>query len=130
MNDRIFLRCNKCGNIVGVINDSGVPIVCCGEKMEALKANSKDAAVEKHVPVIDKIGDHKIKVTVGFVEHPMIDEHYIEWIVVAQKNSTQRRMLKPGDDPSAEFYVSDSAFTVYAYCNLHGLWTNKGVVEE
>jgi superoxide reductase len=119
-----FYRCNHCGNIFGVIKDAGVTPVCCGEPMEELVANTTDAAQEKHVPVIERDGV-TVTVKVGSVPHPMLEEHFIQWIVINQGDLTQRKALKPGDAPEATFTVSDATakVTAYEYCNLHGLWT-------
>jgi superoxide reductase len=119
-----FYRCNHCGNIFGVIYDAGVTPVCCGEPMEELVANTTDAAQEKHVPVIEKNGT-TVTVKVGSVPHPMLEEHFIQWIVINQGDLTQRKVLKPGEAPEATFTVPDAGakVTAYEYCNLHGLWT-------
>ena len=118
-----FLKCTHCGNIVAVVKDSGVPVVCCGEPMKEMKAGEMDAAVEKHVPVYEVVGNI-VNVTVGEVEHPMIPEHYIEWISIQTKQGNQRKELKPGEAPKADFALceGDEVVAVYAYCNLHGLW--------
>lgn len=118
-----FLRCNHCGNLVGMIHDSGVPIICCGEPMEVLKPGTTDASQEKHVPVI-KVEGQKVTVTVGSVPHPMEEKHYIEWIYLKTAQGGQRKALKPGDSPVAEFALTegDQALEAYEYCNLHGLW--------
>jgi superoxide reductase len=90
--------------------------------MELLAANSTDAAAEKHVPVIERAGD-TATVSVGSVPHPMLEEHFIQWIVVAQDGKIQRAVLKPGAEPKAVFTVDAGApITAYEYCNLHGLW--------
>ncbi|MDD2232561.1 MAG: desulfoferrodoxin family protein [Sphaerochaetaceae bacterium] len=117
--------CKHCGNIITKLVDSGVPVVCCGEKMQELVPNTVDAAVEKHVPVVTRKGN-EVTVKVGAVAHPMIEKHYIEWIVLETKEGTQRKNLKPEDKPEAVFYVSenDEVVEAYAYCNLHGLWKN------
>lgn len=120
-NQRKFLRCDHCGNLVGMIEDSGVPIICCGQPMTELTANTTDAAQEKHVPAAVREGNI-LKVTVGSVAHPMLVEHHIAWIAVAQGEKTQRKILDKTGSPSAEFCVDDGPVTVYAYCNLHGLW--------
>lgn len=120
--ERIFYRCAHCGNIVSFLEDKGVNLVCCGEPMKQLQPNTVDAAQEKHVPVGQRNGN-KLTVSVGSVAHPMLEEHHISWIVVAEKDRTQRISLKAGDAPSAEFCVSENPVTVYEYCNLHGLWT-------
>lgn len=118
-----FLKCEHCGNIVEMIEDKGVPVVCCGQRMTELVAGTSDGAQEKHVPVYEVNGS-TVLVKVGEVAHPMIPEHYIEWIVLQTKNGVQRRELKPGEKPEAIFALceGDEVVAVYAYCNLHGLW--------
>ena len=118
-----FYKCNHCGNVIGKVVDSKVPVVCCGEKMEELVANTVDASAEKHVPVVTKVDDCTIKVEVGSVPHPMTPEHHISFIYVETENGGQRKALKPGRDPGATFCVGDEkVVAVYEYCNLHGLW--------
>ena len=116
-----FFRCDHCGNFVGVINDAGVPMMCCGQKMTEVVAGTTDAAVEKHVPVVTVDGNI-VKAVVGSVEHPMIEEHYIEWIALETEKGVQRKTLKAGDAPAAEFALTadDKVVAAYAYCNLHG----------
>lgn len=124
MIEKKFYRCNHCGNLFGVINDAGVTPVCCGEPMQLLKANTEDAAQEKHVPVIERDGN-KVTVKIGSVEHPMVDEHYIMWVLVTNPaGTTERHEFKPGDKPEATFYIheDEGPITAYEYCNLHGLW--------
>ncbi len=118
-----FYRCNHCGNVIGKVIDSGVPVVCCGEKMVELVPNTTDAAQEKHVPVI-KVDGKRVTVTVGSTLHPMLEEHFIEFIYLQTKQGGQRKSLKPGDKPEATFALTDDdeAVSAYAYCNLHGLW--------
>ncbi len=127
MEERKFYRCNHCGNLFGIINDGGVNPICCGEDMELLKPNTTDAAGEKHVPELKRDGD-RLHVQVGSVAHPMLAEHYIQWIIAAQDNRVQRIFLCPGDKPEADFVLYDakSPVIVYEYCNLHGLWSAKG----
>ena len=122
MSNKKFLVCEQCGNFVGVIKDSGVPMICCGHPMTVLNANTVDASVEKHTPVVSVEGN-KVIATVGSVEHPMVDVHYIEWIYV----ETNRKALNPGEAPKAEFVMADGEVVkaVYAYCNLHGLWKTE-----
>ena len=120
-----FYICKHCGNIIGMVNNAGVPIICCGEPMEELIPNSVDASQEKHVPVVTVDGDI-ITVDIGSAAHPMIPEHYIEWVYVLTENGGQRKALKPGQEPKAVFALKDDkALAVYAYCNLHGLWVTK-----
>ena len=121
---RSFYRCSICGNIVGLINDGGGELVCCGEPMTLLVANTTDAATEKHVPVFTLAGD-KLHVAVGSVAHPMSEAHYIQWICVAQGSRTQRMALLPGQAPEADFVVDEGPATIYEYCNLHGLWKSE-----
>ena len=118
-----FYRCKHCGQIVAVVKATGVPIICCGSPMEEIVPGTTDAAVEKHVPVYEA-ANGKVTVTVGSVEHPMTEEHYIEWIALKTKSGNQRKALKPGDAPKAEFAIvdGDEVEAVFAYCNLHSLW--------
>ncbi|MDR2655648.1 MAG: desulfoferrodoxin [Oscillospiraceae bacterium] len=119
--EKKFYRCSHCGNIISFVENAGVSVLCCGEKMQEIKPNATDAAQEKHVPVGVREGN-KLTVTVGSVEHPMTEAHHIAWIVVAEKDRTQRAELPHTGAPSAEFYVGGDIVTVYEYCNLHGLW--------
>lgn len=121
MNERAFYRCEICGNIVGLVHDGGGELVCCAQPMYKLEPNTVDAAKEKHVPVCEKDGN-KVVVKVGSVPHPMTEEHWIQWILLEEPDRTQRILLKPGDEPMAEFCVKGDSFEVFAYCNLHGLW--------
>ena len=119
-----FLRCEKCGKTVGVIVDHGCPTMCCGEEMKELVANTTDAATEKHVPVVEVSGN-TVTVTVGSVEHPMMEAHYIQWIALETKEGMQRKSLTPDSAPKAVFALAegDAPVRAYEYCNLHGLWT-------
>ena len=118
-----FYCCSHCGQIVAIVKETGVPVICCGEPMQEIVPGSVDAAVEKHVPVYE-VKDNKVVVTVGSTEHPMLPEHYIEWIALETKQGNQRKALKPGDEPKACFALceGDEVVSVYAYCNLHSLW--------
>lgn len=118
-----FLRCSHCGNIVGMVHDAGVPMMCCGQKMNEIIAGTTEASLEKHIPVFT-VENNKVLVKVGAVEHPMTEEHYIEWISLQTKYGNQRKALKPGDKPEICFAVceGDEVEAVYAYCNLHSLW--------
>ncbi|MDY3846252.1 MAG: desulfoferrodoxin family protein [Eubacteriales bacterium] len=120
-----FYICRHCGNLIGVLHNAGVPMMCCGQKMEVLVPNTTEAAGEKHLPVVT-VKDGKIHVNVGEVNHPMLDEHFIEWVYVETEHGGQRRILKPGDSPEATFCIGDDKpIAVYAYCNLHGLWMTE-----
>lgn len=118
-----FYVCKHCGNFVGMVKESGVPMICCGEPMKELVPGETDGAREKHVPVFTVEGN-KVMVTVGAVEHPMQDVHYIEWIAIETKKGAQRKKLNPGEAPKAEFMLTedDELVAVYEYCNLHGLF--------
>ena len=121
-----FYRCKHCGNIIAMVNDSGVRVKCCGEEMMELIPGEVDAALEKHVPVFEKNGNI-LTVRVGSVTHQMLEEHYIQWIAIRTNKGNQRKRLNPGDEPKAEFALLDGeeVLEVYEYCNLHGLWRSK-----
>lgn len=118
-----FYRCAKCGKIIEIVKDTGVPTICCGEEMKELIPGTSDGASEKHVPVISVRGN-KVTVTVGSVEHPMLPEHYIEWIILETDKGVQKKTLQPGQKPAAEFVLSEGekVLAAYEYCNLHRLW--------
>lgn len=118
-----FFVCEHCGNIIAYVKDSGVPVMCCGQKMKEIIPGTVEASTEKHIPVVSVEGN-VVKVTVGAVEHPMAEEHFIEWIAVHTKQGNQRKTLKPGEKPAAQFALveGDELISAYAYCNLHGLW--------
>ncbi|MEY7999828.1 desulfoferrodoxin [Clostridium sp. Mt-5] len=114
-------KCEVCGNIVEVLYKGGGVLVCCGKPMKLMEENTVDAAVEKHVPVVEKI-DGGVVVKVGAVEHPMTPEHYIQWIEVHTENKIYRKYLKPGEKPEATFKLDEKVVMAREYCNLHGLW--------
>ena len=113
-----FYKCMHCGNIAVKVFDAGVPLVCCGEKMVELVAGSQDAALEKHVPVV---------VNVGSVDHPMLEEHWIQFICLVTDKGYQIHPLAPGEAPHAEFVIAEgeTPLKVYEHCNLHGLWVTE-----
>ena len=120
-----FFRCKHCGNFIGLINNAGVPMICCGEEMEELMPNTVEASTEKHIPDIMYDGDI-LNVTIGSVLHPSTEEHYIEFIYVQTEKGGQRKSLTIGEPPVANFsFVDDKPVEVFAYCNLHGLWSKK-----
>ena len=122
MSKVVFYRCEKCGNLVAVVEKGTCIPQCCGEPMSELVPGSVDAATEKHVPVVVREGG-KIKARVGEVSHPMLDAHYIQWIALAANDRVDIRYLHPGDAPETEFACDGAQnVTVYEYCNLHGLW--------
>lgn len=108
--------------MVEVVHNSAGTLVCCGQPMKLMVENIVDAAMEKHVPVIEKVVGG-VLVKVGAVDHPMVDNHYIEWIEVQAGNKVYKEFLKPGDKPEALFKLDEEVTSVRAYCNLHGLWT-------
>jgi len=114
-------KCEVCGNIVEVVHGGKGELVCCGQPMKLFKEGAVDAALEKHVPVIEKI-EGGFRVTVGEVPHPMEEKHYIEWIEATSGERVYKRFLKPGDLPEAEFCVDADQITAREYCNVHGLW--------
>ena len=121
-----FYKCEHCGNIIAHIQDSGVRVRCCGEEMKPITANTSDGAGEKHVPVIRTEGQN-VTVTVSTVEHPMLEAHYIQWIMLETVQGRQRKTLKPGEKPEAVFALAegDAVIAAYEYCNLHGLWKSE-----
>lgn len=118
-----FYICQHCGNIIAMIRDQGVSVHCCGEKMHRLEPGSTKASGEKHVPVYHQEGN-MVHVSVGSVEHPMSEEHRIEWICLETKQGVQYARLHPTDKPKATFALlpGDHVQTVYAFCNQHSLW--------
>lgn len=114
-------KCNLCGNMVEVLHGGDGELVCCGQPMAKLTENTTDAAKEKHVPVIEKVAGG-YKVSVGSVLHPMVEDHYIEWIELLADGKAYRKFLSPGDEPIATFAVEVSSVIAREYCNKHGLW--------
>ncbi len=117
-----FFKCMHCGNIVGVIHNTGVPMMCCGEEMTELVPGTADASREKHVPVVTLAGN-TVKVSVGETEHPMVEDHFIQWVYLQTDRGGQRKCLRPNEKPQVTFALCDEKpLAVYEYCNLHGLW--------
>ena len=117
-------KCEVCGNMVEVLYVGGGTLSCCGQPMTHLQGNTTDAATEKHVPVIKKEDGH-VRVQVGDVLHPMEEKHFIQWIEVITPSKILRKMLKPGQEPVAEFDVDEEIVKAREYCNLHGVWVAK-----
>lgn len=128
-------KCNVCGNIVEMTHAGVGQLVCCGEPMELLQEKTGDEGAEKHVPIIEET-ESGIIVKIGSVEHPMILEHYIEWIEILfdlpaessakEGGKVDRKFLKPGDKPEASFNVKPEKLIARDYCNVHGLWKTEG----
>ncbi len=116
-------KCSHCGNIAYKPYDSGVPLVCCGEKMEQMKANVTDGAVEKHVPVVTQNGKD-VTVVVGSVMHPMVEEHYIPIIAATNEDTVVFKLPKPGQEPVLNTSL-EGKVTAYEWCNLHGFWKGE-----
>ena len=96
-----------------------------GEPQIELAANTEDAAFEKHVPAVE-IDGNIVTVTVGEVEHPMLDAHYIQFIYLETEDGGQMKVLAPGEAPKAVFDLDGSIpVAVYELCNLHGLWKKE-----
>lgn len=119
-----FYRCKECGNIVVFMNeDHPVIPLCCGTRMQLLKANTTDAAAEKHVPV-PEVENSCVHVAVGSIFHPMTSEHFIEFVVLETDRGFQKRTCHPNDQPQCTFALAEGEVpkAVHAFCNLHGLW--------
>ncbi len=118
-----FFKCDICGKIVAMVEERNVPTICCGKPMMELVPNTMDGAKEKHIPVWE-VKDGVVTVTVGSVKHPMLEEHYIQWIVLVTDKGNQRKELHPGEEPVAQFALlpDEHVLAVLEYCNLHGLY--------
>ncbi len=118
-----FYVCEHCGNIITKVEDKGVPVMCCGQKMTEMDVKTQDGGFEKHVPVITVDG-RNVKVDVGSVAHPMLPEHSIRWICVQTDKGFAIKYLEVGAAPSATFALADDEklVAVYEFCNIHGLW--------
>ena len=120
-----FYVCEHCGNIVGMVHDAGVPMMCCGQKMKKLEPGVVEASHEKHIPVVT-VQENTVEVNVGSVDHPMVEGHWIDWVQLVTSKSSYRKNLKPGENPKVTFRLNDEKpLAVYAYCNLHGLWETE-----
>lgn len=114
-------KCELCGNIIEVVHPGAPALVCCGEEMKLMVEKTADATTEKHVPVVNS-ENGGLMVKVGSVPHPMVDEHFIEWVEVISGDRTQRKFFKPGELAEAFFADVKSPATVREHCNKHGLW--------
>ncbi len=118
-----YFSCPRCGNIVLMVKDAGVPIRCCGEDMTQMVPGATEGAGEKHIPVY-KVEGNRVSVSVGSAAHPMAEEHSIEWVSLQTRQGGQYKTLRPGRAPEVSFALcdGDDVEAAYAYCNLHGLW--------
>lgn len=119
-NKQIY-KCEVCGNIIEVLHQAGGTLVCCGKPMKLMKENSEEASAEKHIPVVSVVNGGVV-VKIGEVEHPMVENHYIEWVEVITPNKVYRREFKPGEKPETEFRLDEEVIIAREYCNVHGLW--------
>jgi len=120
-----FFLCKHCGNLIGMVENKGVPLVCCGENMSELVPNTVEASAEKHLPDV-KLSGNTMTVQVGSTLHPMTQEHHITFVFVETECGGQRKRLNIGSEPITSFcFVDDKPIAVYAYCNLHGLWKTE-----
>ena len=121
-----FYRCEHCGNIITFLHNAGVPVQCCGQKMTELVPGTVDASLEKHVPVVEIQGS-LVKVKVGAAVHPMVEEHFIQRVVLETERGSQLKKLLPGEKPQVVFSLAEGEkpVAVYEYCNLHGLWKTE-----
>ena len=121
-----FYICEHCGNIIPHVKNSGVPVVCCGQKMKEIIPGTVEASVENHLPVVTVEGNQVIA-AVGSVEHPMVEEHFIQWVALETENGSQLKRLVPGEKPQAVFALAEGEkpLAVYEWCNLHGLWKTE-----
>lgn len=118
-------KCDLCGNVIEILTGQDGSLICCGEVMKLQSEKTEDSKAEKHVPIVNEKGLSST-VLVGEKTHPMDSDHYIEWIEIINGDYVNRKYLKPGDEPEAEFYVTNKPeMIVRSYCNLHGLWKNK-----
>ena len=122
MKNSKFYICAHCGNVIEMVHNAGVPVMCCGQKMDELIPNTVEASGEKHIPAVQVHGD-VVEVNVGSVNHPMEEVHWIQWVQLVTDQGSQRKHLNPGEAPNVKFSLGgEKPLAVYAYCNLHGLW--------
>ena len=121
-----FYICEHCGNIITHAKNTGVPVFCCGQKMKEIIPGTVEASVEKHLPVVTVEGN-LVTAVVGSVEHPMVEEHFIQWVALETENGSQLKRLVPGEKPQAVFVLAEGEkpLAVYEWCNLHGLWKTE-----
>jgi superoxide reductase len=122
-NKKEIYKCEVCGNIVEVLHDGVGTLVCCGQPMNLMKEKTEEEGNEKHIPVILE-NEEGVNVKIGSVEHPMTEEHYIEWIEISTENGESKKFLTPDDKPEANFPVKNKNIKAREYCNIHGLWKN------
>ncbi len=114
-------RCEVCGNIVQILHGGVGTLVCCNRSMKLLNELTKDSGMEKHVPVIERNGN-TIKIKVGTVQHPMEEQHYIEWVEAISNDKIYRKHLQPGSKPEVEFVIEGNNIIAREFCTVHGMW--------
>ena len=113
-------KCMKCNTLIQQLDESNANIECCNTKMTKIEANTFEASTEKHIPIYE-LSNSEIIVTIGEIEHPMEEDHYIEWISAVADNYEVTKYFTPGEMPKLVCkYVE--GMKLYAYCNKHGLW--------
>ena len=119
-------KCHICGNVVQVLLNGIGELVCCGQAMENLipKENEGDELAEKHFPTIESEDGTRY---VRLKNHPMIPEHYIEFIEVYPKDKSKLYLKFLSPNEKAEFDITNFEENIEALelCNIHGLWRNK-----
>lgn len=122
-------KCEVCGNVVEVLHIGAGELVCCGQPMKIMEEKTEEQGKEKHLPMIEEMpasvcqGKDGVIIKVGETEHPMDEDHYIEWIeIITEDNKRGKRFLSPGDRPVVEFYTRKEVIGVRAFCSVHGLW--------
>ena len=124
-NEQKFFICETCGNLIGLIDNHGVPMMCCGKKMKELVANTAEASTEKHLPAVT-VSEDEVTVEVGSIFHPAEEDHHIKFVYIETEEGGQRKCLKTGQEPKVRFrLIDDKVKAVFAYCNLHGLWKTE-----
>jgi len=131
-NQKQIYKCNICGNIIEVLHSGVGELVCCGQPMELISSKTEDEGAEKHLPVIEELppnlcqGKDGFRIKIGEQEHPMEENHYIEWIEInTVDGKSGKKFLKPGEKPESNFYTRMEVTFIRAYCNVHGLWETK-----
>ncbi len=121
-----YYYCNLCRKTICITDDTNIPTLCCGKRMEKLVPNTSDGAHEKHVPVVNQVG-RNVTISVGSAPHPMLEEHYIEWVTLVTDKGIYTHYLQPSDSPETNFTLQpeETLEKVFAYCNIHGLWQNE-----
>lgn len=117
-----FFKCLTCGNIITKVHDSNITPSCCNRTMCELEPNTGSGNQDAHIPSVSRLDCSTIKVVIGRVPHPMVENHHIRFIFLETNNGGQIRYLKPELPPEAIFFTTDTPIAVYAYCNMHGLW--------